>query len=141
MDPITIRTPFVVEFEYWTLRPGLRLNLSLHLFNEQGVLIFNTTSVHEPVWHGKPFPEGLFRSVCSVPGDLLNDGLHRLEILVVRDEGTVLYRSEDILIFDVQNVVEQTTGWHGRWPGAVHPRLPWRTELVEQLSMSPPLPM
>jgi len=33
----------------------------------------------------------------------------------------VLYRHEDILIFNVQRVVSQTIGWHGRWPGCRSP--------------------
>ena len=36
----------------------------------------------------KAIPLGLFRSSCFVPGDLLNNGLHRILLLVVRDQGT-----------------------------------------------------
>ncbi len=136
-DPITIRTPFVLEFEYWNLRPGLQLSWSLQVFNEEGVMLFNTASVQESVWHGRPFPDGLFRSECCVPGDLLNDGLHRIRLLAVRDEGTLFYTFNDILAFDVQNVVSHTTGWQGKWPGAVRPFLQWSTEQIEAQAHSP----
>ena len=120
-----------IEFEYWNLRPNARLNLSLHVYNEQGVIAFNAVPYQEPVWHGRPFPAGLFRSVCHVPGDLLNDGVHRVELLVVKDEGVVLHREDDVLVFDVRDAVETRGGWHGRWVGVVRPALKWETELVE----------
>lgn len=93
--------------------------------------MFNTAPVHEPVWHGHSFPIGLFRSACYVPGDLLNDGMHRVVLLVVKDQGVVIYRHDDILVFDVRDAIEMRGDWHGKWSGAVRPSLEWRTELVE----------
>jgi len=130
-DPITIRTPFVMEFDYWNLVPGAYLNLSLSLFNEKGVHVFATGPVYESVWQGCPFPAGLFRSVCHIPGDLLNDGTHRIQLLVVRDQTVVIYRHDDILVFEVRDVVEMRGSWYGKWAGAVRPNLEWSTELVE----------
>jgi lipopolysaccharide transport system ATP-binding protein len=130
-DVITVRTPLAIEFEYWNLDPGARLNLSLHVFNEPGVMVFNTAPVTEPVWHGRPFPAGLYRSTCEVPGDLLNDGTHRIQLLIVKDQGRVVSRQDDVLVFDVRDAVDARGDWHGRWPGAVRPRLAWRTELLD----------
>jgi lipopolysaccharide transport system ATP-binding protein len=129
-DPITIRTPLVLEFEYWNLEPGAHLNLSLSLFNENGVEVFATGPVHEPVWHGRPFPAGLFRSACHVPGDLLNDGTYRVVLRVV-NQGRGVFRYGDILSFEVRDAVEMRGSWYGKWPGAVRPDLEWSTELVE----------
>ena len=131
LDPISIRTPFVLEFEFWNLQPGACLNLSLLLYNEQGVLAFNTGPVREPVWHGRPFPAGLFRCACHVPGDLLNDGTYRLELLVIQDQRLLVYRHEDILVFDVNEAHERLDGWYGKWPGTFRPDLLWCTELLE----------
>jgi lipopolysaccharide transport system ATP-binding protein len=131
-EPITIRTPFLLEFEFWNLQPATRLNLSLHVFDEQGTIVFNAVPIHEPTWHGREFPGGLFRSVCRIPGDLLNDGMHRVELLVVKDEGVVLHKEDDILVFDVRDAVEMRGGWHGRWVGVTRPNLEWSTELISE---------
>jgi lipopolysaccharide transport system ATP-binding protein len=128
-DPIDVTTPFAVEFEYWNLRAGARLNLSLHIYNEQGVMVFNALPTEEPVWQGKPFPAGLFRDVCHIPGNLLNDGAHRIELVVVEDS-QARFTIDDILAFEVLDVAEGRGGWYERWPGAVRPRLAWETELV-----------
>lgn len=130
-DPITVRTPFVMEFEYWNLVANSCLNLSLHLYNEQGITVLGTGPVREPLWQGHPFPVGLFRSECRVPGDLLNDGTYRLQLLVVKDQGYVIYSHDDILTFEVQDT-EKRTGWSGKWPGVVRPNLEWKTELLKR---------
>jgi lipopolysaccharide transport system ATP-binding protein len=134
LDPelITVRTPLVIEFEYWNLKPRTLLNLSLLVHTEDGVLAFNTGPVSEPVWQGKPFPVGLFRSVCYMPGDLLNDGFHRLTLLVIENQAHIVYRHEDVLTFEVQEDRASRKGWYGDWPGATRPALRWTTELVSQ---------
>ena len=123
---ITIQTPFRLEFEYWNLEPDQHLSLSLHLYNA-GNLVFATVPLRESRWHGRPFPAGLFRSVCRVPGGLLNDGIHRGILLAVRDEADVIFRFEDAVTFEVFDSVERRGNWHGRWPGAVRPDLEWET--------------
>ena len=130
-DEITTRTPLTLEFEYWNLREGAQLNLSLHVYDEQGTLAFNTLPPVGSAWRGRPFPIGLFRDVCRIPGDLLNDGRYRVELLVVQDENTVVYRHDDLLAFEVRDAAELRGEWYGRWPGVVRPLLEWRTELVE----------
>jgi lipopolysaccharide transport system ATP-binding protein len=126
-DEITIRTPLALEFDYWNLEPGARLSLSLLLFNEQGTVILETFPVREPAWHGKPFPAGLFRSVCRIPGDLLNDGMHRISVYIVQDQGKVLFSVEDVLTFNVLDSAARRGDWHGKWTGAVRPDLQWET--------------
>jgi lipopolysaccharide transport system ATP-binding protein len=130
-DEITIRTPLTFEFDYWNLEPGARLSLSLHLYNEQGGVVFASLPLREPAWHGRPFPAGLFRTVCHVPGDLLNDGVYRALLLVVRDESEVIFSFEDAVIFDVSDSVERRGDWHGKWPGAIRPDLEWETRYLD----------
>ncbi len=127
-DQLSVTTPFVIEFEYWNMRAGARLNLSLHVYNEHGVIVFNAVPSEEAVWHGRPFPRGLFRDTCHVPGDLLNDGTHRIELLVVEDLSRVIHRMEDVLVFEVRDVDDSRDGGYERRVGAVRPRLAWETE-------------
>ncbi len=131
-DALTIRTPLIMDFEYWNLQPDTRLNLSLVVFNDEGAIAFNTGPIDEPEWHGRAFPAGLFRSSCLVPGDLLNDGTHRIRLHVVKDQSTIIYTHEDVLVFDVGEDFESRSVWYGRVVGAVRPRLTWKTELLEK---------
>jgi homopolymeric O-antigen transport system ATP-binding protein len=133
-DPIYVTTPFVVEFEYWNLQEGARLNLSLQFFNEQGIMVFNALPMEERVWQGRPFPRGLFRDVCHVPGNLLNNGVHRIELMVIEDSARSLHHMEDVLMFEVRDLGETREGWYGEWEGAVRPQLEWETEHLEPIA-------
>lgn len=134
---ITIETPFVLEFEYWNFEPDLQLSFSLHVRNQQGDLVFATVPLRESAWYGKSFPVGLFRSICYVPGGLLNDGTHRVLLLAVKDEEEVIFSLEDAVVFDVLDSSERRGNWHGKWPGVVRPDLRWDTEYLESGITSP----
>jgi lipopolysaccharide transport system ATP-binding protein len=131
LNAITVSTPLVVDIDYWNLAPGAYLNLSLVLYNEEGVALFNTGPVNEPSWHGKPFPAGLFRSSCYIPGNLLNDGTHRVQVYVVEDQSVALFRVDDLLVFEVLDEPERRSGWYGKVIGSIRPLLEWKTELIE----------
>jgi lipopolysaccharide transport system ATP-binding protein len=133
LDPITIRTPLVIEFEYWNLEPGAYLTLSLVLYNDQGVVVFNSMNINEPIWNNRPFPVGLFRSECHIPGDLLNNGTYRVELLVIKNQGAIRdlnFHFTDILVFEVHDTIEMRKFWYGKWLGTVRPNLEWHTELI-----------
>jgi lipopolysaccharide transport system ATP-binding protein len=131
-NQITVRTPFVMEFEYWNLVTDACLNLALHLQNEQGIMVFNTAPAGEKKWHGRPFPIGLFRSTCRVPGDLLNSGVYRVRLLVIRDQKYHVDRHEDALVFEVRDSADFRGAWYGKWPGVVRPNLTWDTEHISE---------
>jgi lipopolysaccharide transport system ATP-binding protein len=130
-EPITMQSPFVIEVEFWNLVPDAMLDVTLHLFTEQGIIAFGSSTGKEKKWGGRPFPKGLFRSTCHIPGDLLNSGMQRIRLLIVRDEGTILHRHEDILSFEVLDATERRGAWYGKRVGAVRPLLEWKTEYID----------
>jgi lipopolysaccharide transport system ATP-binding protein len=128
---IDTHTPLVLEFDYWNLAEGARLNLSVVVKSEDGLPVFNTAPLDERLWFGRAFPAGLFRSSVRIPGDLLNDGTHRVLLYIVEDQSVVLSRHEDLLVFEVIEQPGERQNWYGKWEGAVRPRLQWTTELLE----------
>lgn len=130
-DPIDVRTPVALEFEYWNLRADAQLNLSVHVYNAQGVMVFNALPYLEKAWQGQPFPPGLYRDTCHIPGDLLNNGTYRIELMVV-DSNRVIYKQDEILVFEVRDDPYSRDGWFGSWEGAVRPQLEWETEQLAE---------
>lgn len=119
-----------VEIEYWNLVPNARLNVSLGVYNQDGTCVFTTPSVTDPHWHGRPFPDGLYRSVCQIPDHLLNDGVYRVTALLVRDLHHIVYYHEDVISFEVCDSPSGRGGYFGEWIGAVRPILQWETTLI-----------
>jgi lipopolysaccharide transport system ATP-binding protein len=132
MDALTVHSAFAIEVDYWNLRCDAGLDLSLRLYNEEGVLVFSSGRTQEQASGAGPGPDGLLRDSCHVPGDLLNDGVHRVELFIVR-RGEVLHHDPDFLTFSVSDSPNLRGQWFGKWAGAVRPNLRWQTERLDSL--------
>ncbi len=130
-DEITVNDSFRFEFEYWNRQAAGHLDLSIRVQNEYGVLIFDVGRAVRPTWSDGNIPTGLLRDTCFVPGNLLNNGLFRVDLLVHRNH-QLIYQFNDALVFTIQDNVEFREGWYGEWPGVIRPKLEWRTTLIDE---------
>ena len=129
-ESISIHDQFSIEFVIENFVANVKLNVNLQLYNEHGVLIFESAPVHETTWLGRPFPKGIFKYTCRIPGNLLNDGIHRTTLVITKDHGHILHREDDVLVFEIVDSMQERAGWYGSWDGAVRPILDWQTERV-----------
>ena len=121
---ISMQTPFRIETEYWALDASRQLHITYHLLNDQGITVLTSgspTQVHQL---------GLHRTVCQVPGNLLNSGGYYLKLLVVENGNKVTYTHESITSFTVVDIAERKSSWMGREPGVVQPVLTWETTKI-----------
>jgi len=123
-DPITVRTAIRVEFEFWNIVPAAEVNVGISLYNEQRIQVFTTDTVDVSA------PAGLVRVSGVIPGDLLNDGMHAIEIFYER-RGAMVFCCDDVVSFEVLDSPELRKGFHLRWTGIVRPRFHWTSEFVE----------
>jgi lipopolysaccharide transport system ATP-binding protein len=132
-DALTVKTPFIIEIDYWNLLPGTRLHIALHLYTEQDIIAFTTGNGAQVVANDAFAAAGLLRGTCYVPGELLNTGRHRFEVLIVKDGNSVIYRHESAVSFEIVDQ-QAEVGFYGREPGVVQPALKWTTERIEPVS-------
>jgi lipopolysaccharide transport system ATP-binding protein len=125
--PLSVRTPFAIEIDYWNLRENANLELSVKMYNAQGVLLFTSGRSAKRVNGRALLPGALVRAACQVPGDLLNDGLHRVELYVMRGP-EVIFHDADFLSFTVADSAQLRGDCFGTWAGAVRPNLHWVME-------------
>ena len=131
---ITVHTPLQVEFSYWNYRPGVVLNVSMALYRLDDTCAFVSASDF------MPRPAGLIRHTAEIPGDFLNAGSYYITLIIVEDASTGLLRKDRILVFDV--VEGKPVGnWYGRIPGAVRPKLKWKSEAVGTADFPAPIAM
>jgi lipopolysaccharide transport system ATP-binding protein len=128
---VTVKTPFSLEFEYWNLREGADLSLSLVLLDEAGVVVFASDSLTPDDSYNHFLATGLFRSVCQIPADFLNAGTYRVQLYVVRDQCEDIFCLEDALIFEIREATRMRRYAYHKWPGVVRPALSWQTELIK----------
>jgi lipopolysaccharide transport system ATP-binding protein len=128
---ITMDTPLVLELELWNLLPGIHLNTNFHLITENQVVAFSVGSNSNQEWRGRPWPVGLIKHVCHIPGNLLNSGYHGFSLLVVKDRSEIIFQLKEAVSFLVQDVTKQDEGWFGKSSGVVRPRLKWDITQVD----------
>ncbi|MCB9302103.1 MAG: ABC transporter ATP-binding protein [Lewinellaceae bacterium] len=132
-DPITMETPFVIEVEFWNLLPDAFLHINLHLITEDQIIAFCTSSEDAPKWRHGPFPVGLFRTTCKIPGNFLNNGIHQISIIVVQDLSKVIDQHEEVISFEVLDMKARLEGYYGKEPGVICPIFDWTIQYLDPL--------
>jgi lipopolysaccharide transport system ATP-binding protein len=123
-DPLDIRTPIAVKFEFWNLTDNILLSIGLHLFSYSGECIFDVPSP------SRYFEKGLIKGECTIPGNFLNDGSYFISLIIVKDTSVQLFYFEECMSFDLEDY-RGDIKWYGKWMGAVRPSFPFRVEQTE----------
>ena len=130
---VAISKEFRIGVDYWNLEPNARRLVSIALYNSMGICVLTSgnlpsVSITPDPWYSRRYPRGLFRTSCTIPGCLLNDGLHSITVYInemTAYDNIILVR--DILSFTVQDTGLMRKEYTGKWIGAVRPRLNWQT--------------
>lgn len=132
---VSVDVPFEVEITFETLVEGLELSTGLHITHAVGgdVLAANNFPSamlgHDP-FAGRAYPRGEFSATCTVPANLLNEGVYGLNVVLMQR-----YKHLEVLVRDVVQINVFDEGgmrkeYGGIWIGLVRPRLAWTTEQV-----------
>ena len=130
---VDISKEFRIEVDYWNLEAKGRRLISIHLHNSMGICLLTSSNRHSASltpdpWYAYPYPRGLFRTSCTIPGNFLNDGPHSITVFInERTASDNIITIRDILPFMVQDTGAMRKGFTGKWIGAVRPRLDWHT--------------
>lgn len=113
---ITIDTAINIIIEFWIMRPA-RVNISMYLKHLSGEIIFASASSRMDI------SPGIANFSCRIPGNLLNDGIYSITLIVVED-ARHLFTLEDGATFEVHDIA-RNGHWFGKWPGSMRPKLAW----------------
>jgi ABC-type polysaccharide/polyol phosphate transport system, ATPase component len=133
VELMNTRTALMIEIEYSNFKPNTELDLTLVVHNHEGICVFSSNSAGEHAWQGKPLRTGSFRTICLIPGNILNGGLYRISLIVTKEHSTLVHRENDALVFEMKDDMINRNGWYGKWPGVIRPKLYWSTEPLETI--------
>jgi lipopolysaccharide transport system ATP-binding protein len=116
----TVETPLVMTFRILNHRPDLPLYFNFHLYNREGVCVFNTASKRTE------HPSGIVEGVCRIPGSFLNDSTYSVTFMA-HYRGTYGVLVEDALTFEVNDAGREGADYYdyGKWSGITRPKLDW----------------
>jgi len=118
----------------------------LLIHNENGVCVLESAANHDPAYDGKNRRRGIYRSVCRIPGNFLNEGMYNVDVLVrVLVPRRYFIRESNLLSFRIQDSgsgLSVKGDFPKAWSGVVAPILPWETEVhpLDPGSTAPRLP-
>ncbi len=136
-DQVEITEDFDVEVVYEAREEEEHLFVSIHLLDSLGGCILasaNSDSMARAPdpWYHRRYAPGVYRTSCSFPGKLLNDGRYAVSVYIARriDSRAAPVQASEVLRFQVRDNGFMRQEYSGPWLGVLRMQLPWRTEPV-----------
>jgi lipopolysaccharide transport system ATP-binding protein len=136
---VDIAREVLIEIAYWNFKEGARLYAALWLKDHVGTFVLSSGNAHSSTltrdpWFGAPHPVGLFRSVCRIPANFLNEGLYNVTAIVGKVPSVTQILLEQVVGFTVHDSGEMRKEYLGVWAGVVRPKLAWHTQQATALN-------
>jgi lipopolysaccharide transport system ATP-binding protein len=137
-EQVPIDADTSIEVDFRILERGARtLAPDIYLLDSFGNTVLSTAPIpgantRQDEWFGQVHEPGMYRSVCVIPANFLNDIRYYVTVhLVAIDTIAVEATAEQAVSFDVFDTgVMREGGGQGAWHGMVRPRLAWHVERV-----------
>jgi lipopolysaccharide transport system ATP-binding protein len=132
---VDISKDVLIQISFWNLREGAQLYSAIWLKDQVGTFVLASANLGSMVlapdpWHGRPYPTGLFQSVCRIPGNFLNEGSYSVTAIVGKEPTDTQILQDQIISFQVNDTGEMRKEFLGHWVGCVRPKLAWSTRHV-----------
>lgn len=123
--------PINIEITYEILENIRGMRLVIQVLNSEGIVAFASTdhSLREEISH-----EGLYKTVCTIPKNLLNCGLYFIKLHAGCPGVRTLIQHQEVLNFSVDISQQHGSTFTEKWPGIFAPKLTWKTELLTSVT-------
>jgi len=135
---VDIQQEVQVVVEFWNFKPGAKISTSLHLLDKVGTPVLATWNVRsanliDDGWYDRPHPTGLFRAICTLPGNFLNEGMYSINVIILTDVANIEVNVHEVVSFTVHETGAMRKEFGGQWIGVVRPKLAWQTTFMGSL--------
>ncbi len=127
---VKIDSPCAIEMVFDVLQEGMRIEPALHVHNDRGEILF-VVAYTDPMFPNAMNYVGRYRCEVRIPGNLLNEGLHYVTVVMSTADPLVRHEvTRHAVSFSVYEVIGDPTkvarGRYARnFPGGLRPRLDW----------------
>jgi len=132
-DNMDIKSPVEIRMHYRVLKDGKVLIPNIHLFADDGTLIFISHDWHSG-WKAKPKAPGRYQTVFSIPGNFFSEGRVTVKVAAsTYNPFEIHFVEADAVAFTVLEATEGAAArgdYAGHLPGVVRPMIETRTEVV-----------
>jgi lipopolysaccharide transport system ATP-binding protein len=134
-DSFGIGEEIQIHLEYEVKADKTFLSVSIHLLDNFGICIFATANLNSAnnvidPYYGKPLKKGLYKTICSIPANFLNDKSYKISAFLVPENVNEMAIVEEALNFNIMDTGEMRKEYSGGWIGQIRPKMSWRTEFL-----------
>ena len=139
---VNIDKDVLIQIDFWNFKPGIRLVKHIWICDQFGgtvVASANRTSAcrNPDPWFERPHPIGLFRTLCRIPANLLNDKTYSINVYISSPPQHFEVNEVGILSFRVyDNGAMRKESPSGEWVGVIRVAWDWATKHLGPLISS-----
>jgi lipopolysaccharide transport system ATP-binding protein len=129
-EAIDIRKPVSIEMTFEVNRDGAVLLPFFQFYNDEGTMAFEVNDL-DPSWRGRPRPEGEYKSIVRIPGNLLAEGSLFVTAGLTSEGPTLQFYESDAVAFNMIDSLDGDSArgdYAGQMHGVVRPMLQWSTQ-------------
>ncbi|MEK7557925.1 MAG: polysaccharide ABC transporter ATP-binding protein [Patescibacteria group bacterium] len=131
LNTLSVGQPFAIEIEY-NIKDGRgTTGFTLGFWGDNNNLIFISISNFKNNFYNKKLTQGLYKTRCLIPANLLNNGILSLSLSFFEKNFANSISLNPVLIFKITDSHVGRGDYTGNYPGVIRPVLDWDTELIK----------
>jgi lipopolysaccharide transport system ATP-binding protein len=124
---LTVDTGLQIVVKFKSFKEKLNLGITLYIFNEKGILLFETGKV---ITENKDSLVGIYEAQVLIPPHLLNSGIYYGKLLFGESQRYVLADFENIISFEILHTSTGRDNNFSKAPGVIRPQLEWQAKRI-----------
>jgi len=128
---IDYNSDIIVEIIYKKNEPDIEIDFTLVLTDHYGTALLSATQqMGAEVKNASLYKTGKIKAICTIPGQLLNLGIYKLNLRVLQNQFNTLFFLTDVLTFRVIAADQQTMRILTMTPIKFVPSLNWQLSIL-----------
>ena len=128
--------PIQIAIRFQVIEDQAKVGTSIRLFTTDGTLTFVSISNHEPEWHMRERPRGIYRSICEIPANFLADGSYSLSVVLWDGNYQDGITENDVLVFRAHEKGYIRGDYPSQIKGSIYPLLKWTSRLEREAELA-----
>ena len=121
---INYSEPFKIFIDFEN-KSSTMYDITLHVVNQEGVIIFATSSSHTIQKEKTENDSNGLKALCHIPAKLLMPGNYSITVHVVRGKRNSVFSKRELLSFSIIDDNKDQYAYFGKIPGVIRPLLEW----------------
>lgn len=121
---------FFIEIEFEVKPGGAFVGTTVIIYDNEYNCVLSSISNNEKEWYGKHFPAGIYKNICAIPANFLNNGVYIIKANIFDKRFSDVFSIENALQLRVDDGIGIRNDFNGEFGGVIRPFFDWRTKKI-----------